>query len=185
MTRPSYSRPYCLICYAVLSEFRGASTHCSCCGGVNLRIDLQRLWTREPRVLTWEWALKALVLALCVGVGALALFHPGFGVGRGQGMAIGAPIVIGVILWDLVSLSQRESSYRSSIIWPVIGLIFGLPATAVFSIALSNGWSLSAILLSGAASAIFFAAMLTPYSRKRWLRWRDERVATRQLAASD
>ena len=98
MDRPNYRRPYCLHCYAPLENVEGASIPCPRCGRANIRLDLQKLWTRERRIRELESILHFLVTAAVVGIGAAALLNSGIGTGVGHGMAFGAPILIGAVL---------------------------------------------------------------------------------------
>jgi|GEM_PF-2643385 len=180
---PDYSTPYCLHCYAPLEEFRGASTACSSCGEPNLRVDLQRLWTRERRLREVEDLLKVLVCLAMGAIAAFALLNPGMGVGRGHGMAIGGPIVMGVLLWDLASITRRRTLFRSDIVWPIIGWLLGLPFVWMVLVV---GDEVAtpvryALLVSGIALTL--PAMASPLLRRGWSRWRDGHIARGQLRA--
>lgn len=186
-SKPPFATPYCLHCYAPLERFRGASCECATCGRPNLHVDQQRLWTRERRLRELESLAKSLILIAMGGVAALALMFPGSGVGKGHGMAIGAPILMGILLWDLASITRSESQFRGDIIWPIIGWGLG-PLSLLVLHALSvqegvGGPELSAALFL--CVAVTVPAVFSPWIRRRWLRWRAEHIARRQaLTAS-
>lgn len=179
MKKPPYETPYCLHCYVPLHAVKGASTHCPNCGKANLTIDLQRLWTREKRISDIEDLLKILIV---IGVGAIstaALVNPGVGIsGKGHGMAAGAPILLGLLLWDVASLRQKTSVFRASLIWPIVGTLALLLSGLVF---LTTG-ALMVRVVSGTTALASIAAVLSRITRRRWLAWRENHVLARQRA---
>lgn len=179
MKKPPYETPYCLHCYIPLHDVEGASTHCPQCGRANLTIDLQRLWTREKRIGDIEDLLKILIVIGVSAISIAALLHPGVGMsGRGHGMAAGAPILLGILLWDVTSITKKTSLFRGSLIWPIVGAIGLLISGPIFW---TNG-ELLVRVVSGAIVAASIAGILSPFTRKRWLAWRVQHVLARQRA---
>lgn len=121
-------RPYCLQCYAPMSRSHDACAECPSCGAQNLRIDQDNYWSREPWLRRLELCGKTGV-ALLVGwmtYVALFAFQTSFGVA--QGMAIGAPILVGIVLWDTVSKLTRSNPYfNAGLFWSILPLLVGAP----------------------------------------------------------
>ena len=177
-TPPTYQFPYCLHCYSPLGELTAPSTRCSRCGAANLSVDLRRLWTRERKVRQLEGLLKGVIVVLLGGLSALMLLFPGTGIsGAGHGMAAGAPILLGVLLWDAASISQRDSVFRGSLIWPIVGAI-GLLPTILFFLSMPSPWWVRPVSFFLALGCL--AGVLSPLTRRRWRAWREARVAGRQ-----
>lgn len=175
---PSYKSPYCLTCYRPLGELTMPSTRCPHCGAANLTVDLRRLWTREKRIREVEWLLKAAIVLVLGSLSAVMLLYPGTGTsGAGHGMAAGAPILLGVLLWDAASISQRDSVFRGSLIWPIVGGLGLLPATMIFLAMPSPEWARPA---SAIVIVCCLAGLASPLTRRRWRRWREARVTQRQ-----
>ena len=177
-TKPDYRTPYCLSCYAPLGELSAPSTRCPSCGAANLTVDLRRLWTREPKVRRVEALLKGLIVVVLGTLSAVMLLYPGTGTsGPGHGMAAGAPILLGVLLWDAASISQRDSLFRGSLIWPIVGgLVLG-PATLIFLSMPSPAWVRPACAL---VVVCCLAGLASPLTRKRWRCWREARIKESQ-----
>lgn len=179
-----YSSPYCLHCYAPLGRMTGASVPCPACGRANLKADQQQLWTRERKLRELESLLKLAIALAMIGVGAMALLFPGTGVGRGHGMAIGTPIVVGILLWDLASITRRQTIFRADIIWPIIGWFLGLPFVWF---TLTIGGMVSprvqvTLLVLGVVVTI--PAIFSPLLRRFWTRWCERHIARAQLHSS-
>lgn len=173
MRSHAYRPPYCLHCYAPLGEVISPSTPCPACGRPNLVVDLRRLWTRERKVREIEQLLKAIIVVVIGSISLLALLHPGIGTsGHGHGMAAGAPILLGILLWDAASITQRESLFRGSIIWPIVGGVFLLPAVA-FALAVPQPLPRGIAVLVALACV---AGLLSPLTRRRWLAWREAHI---------
>lgn len=182
MKKPSqdYRSPYCLHCYTPVERFKGASEPCPACDRPIVKADFGRLWTRERKLKELEDLLKTLVVVAMTIVGALALLYPGIGVGRGQGMAIGAPIVIGVLLWDVASITRQRSLFRADIIWPIIGLLLG-PIFLMFTLALAKDEGREVYYVwAGLTVAIMVPAILSPLLRRWWSSWRARHIAEAQ-----
>ena len=180
MKSKPYRAPYCLHCYAPLEEVAAPSTTCPCCGRANLVVDLRRLWTRERKLRELEQLLKAVVVVLIGAISLTALFNPGVGTsGHGHGMAVGAPILLGILLWDAASITQRESLFRGSIVWPIVGGVFLLPSAA-----LALAVPLPVVrVIAGLVALSCLAGLMSPLLRRRWLSWRREHIAAAQAAA--
>lgn len=178
------SKPYCLRCYASLSSKRATSRRCKRCGENNLEVDRLMRWTREERFVLLERLLKFAVVFAMVLVAAVALLSPGIGSGKGHGMAIGAPILVGVLLWDVAGLTRKRSQFRADIVWPIIGWFLGLPAAGLFWALYSNERAgAGALWLLGFSVALTLPAILSPRIRRRWASWRESYVEARRLAA--
>lgn len=179
-TRHNYSSPYCLHCYAPLERFDGASSACGACGSPNLRVDLARLWTREHKLRVLENWLKALVCLAMIAIGGLALLFPGTGVGKGHGMAIGAPIVLGILLWDTASITRKQSLFQLQIVWPIVGWLLGVP---MIWLVLVLGGKLSVplqmtLLVTGVVTTL--SAITSPWLRRWWSSWCERRIVRAQ-----
>ncbi|MCB9913955.1 MAG: hypothetical protein H6828_02255 [Planctomycetes bacterium] len=177
--KPAYASPYCLHCYAPLGEVQAPSTHCAVCGHANLVVDLRRLWTREKRLRELEHLLKVIVALFIGAISLAALFSRQSGMSAaGHGMGVGAPILLGLLLWDAVSITQRESLFRGSIVWPIVGWAFVVPATALaLAVPLPMvRW------IAGAVALGSLAGILSPLTRRRWIAWRERHVLAGQQA---
>jgi len=174
-----YSRPYCLHCYAPLEEFEGPGTHCPHCERLNLRVDTQTYWTKERRFRNIEELLKIAVGVLVCSLTALALFDPGLASGVKSGMGIGAPILLGVLLWDLARITRKRSVFSARIIWPIAGALFGLVGLLLYPEVRLYG-STQAMILVGIAFAIAFFGLLTPLTSRWWRLWRERHIASSQ-----
>ncbi len=175
MTTRAYATPYCLHCYAALKDLSPPSTHCPRCGKINLAVDLKRLWTKERRILEIEHLLKALVVMLIGGISIFALLNSGVGISpHGHGMAAGAPILVGLLLWDVASITQKTSVFRGSLIWSLVCGITLLPAMAFFV----NTSAPTVRLVSGLVSTVCLTGLLSPLLLRRyWMAWRMARIS--------
>jgi hypothetical protein len=144
-------------------------------------VDRGRLWTRERRLRRLESLAKGLILITMASVAAMALLFPGSGVGRGHGMAIGAPILLGILLWDLASITRSRSQFRADIVWPIIGWLLG-PLSILVALALWIEESRHPLLLILAilCAAVTLPAIFAPLIRHRWVAWREAHVARGQ-----
>lgn len=134
MTLAKHLPTYCLFCYEELERPRVASVHCPACGRLNLRQDLQDYWTREPRFVRLERALKLVIVALVALASGYLMFPTrqmhGY---AGVGYSAGAPLLIGIILWDTASLAtRRRSMLRLELLWPALVFLVGAAPVLFF-----------------------------------------------------
>ncbi|MFT7484806.1 MAG: hypothetical protein ACI9F9_000650 [Candidatus Paceibacteria bacterium] len=175
MKQANHQVPYCLHCYATLDSLTPPSTHCPECNRINLAVDLKRLWTKERKVRDIEQILKALIVVFLGALSGYILLNSGVGLsGHGHGMAVGAPIVLGILLWDAASITQKTSVFKGSLIWPIVGGLLLWPAC---TIALGTT-QLGPRLIASAVSLACAFGLLSPLLRPRWLAWRGQRVLT-------
>lgn len=180
--------PYCLRCYAPIERGESASRRCERCGFVNVNLDQELFWTKEPRLVELEAYAKIVIVFLLVALAGFLVRAMGqrASFGLGQGWAVGFPILIGVVLWDTASaITRRRSDFRATIVWRIVcavlapwPLLFAadprLRAThpAVFAVRLIVGL----LLLAGALGLGSLGRAL--------LRWRERHVLAAQLAAA-
>lgn len=177
---PEYASPYCLHCYAPLARSKGASYECSACGLSSLQVDFGRLWTREPGLRKLERLAKALILTTMVCLTALILLNPGVGISKGHGMVIGAPLLIGVLLWDLASITRSESQFRGDIVWPIVGWGLGpIVGYVLFGLWTQSGNPLL-LGLFVLCCAVTLPAVFSPLIRRWWRSWRVRHVLRAQ-----
>jgi len=185
--------PYCLACYAPMVRESGASHRCERCGFVNVKLDQELFWTKEPRFVALESYAKIAIVFLLAALTALVFWAMGqrASYGMGQGWAIGFPILLGVILWDTASgITRKTTDHRATIVWRIVCAVLtpwpfllaldglqqagrgsDLPMTPVL-------WAL--VLLLGLA---FLAGALGLGRLGRFLqRWREHHVRAAQLA---
>ena len=155
--RRSPGRAYCLYCYGPMAEIRGASEPCPRCGEVNLKVDRREHWTLEPRLVRLEALLKALTVALALALAYPLLIFPSGGHGfAGVGFSMGAPLLIGFVLWDAASLvTARRSLLRHSVLWPLLPLtLVAGPALVIAGVGIAIGWPFWRALLVGLGLAV-------------------------------
>ena len=115
--------PYCLACYAPMEREAGASHRCERCGFVNVKLDQELFWTKEPRLVELESYAKIVIVFLLVALTAFVFWAMSqrASYGLGQGWAIGFPILLGVILWDTAStITRKTSDFRATIVWRIV-----------------------------------------------------------------
>lgn len=195
MQKKPYHAPYCLYCYASLGvsmatdshakdekakqrQAPGASLHCPKCERVNLVVDTHRFWSKETRLVELEWWLKAGVMVLVLGISAVALLNPGTGLSAaGHGMAAGAPILIGILLWDLASITLKRSLFNGAIVWGVVAVVAGLlPAIGIFLVTQGLPLPIRIVL----ACLPFSFAVGPILGKSRFEAWREARIARGQ-----
>ena len=183
-------RPYCLRCYAAMERFEGASLPCAACGYVNVKLDQELYWTREPRFVELEAYAKIVVVFGLVGLSALMLYamsqKPSYGLG--QGWAVAFPILVGIVLWDTASaITQRRSALRLAIVWRVVCALLA-PWPLLFAVAL-NPWSRSDVPVALFAVLALVGLLLAAGALglgalgRQAGRWREERVRAAQSRA--
>lgn len=183
--------PYCLYCYTPLDivlapnapdakckvgsqRSSGAAVHCPQCDELNLIVDTQQLWTKEPGLVELENWLKIAVLALsgiltCVGLYCLA------GVGHFQvyGVAVTAGMFFAIMCYDMVSITSKRNMLRPTIICSLSALFIG--ALALWG--RNYPWSQASLLTSIGFLLLTSLSVATPWMiRHRWLTWRDARI---------
>lgn len=179
--------PYCLHCYAPMERMAGASEPCPRCGRPNLKDDQRRFWTREPRLVRLQGLANLGVTAAVVSTGAAILFHPGVGTGRGHGMAVGLPILLGVLGWDAASgLTRRTTMWRSGLVLAGVLAVFGLLTAVVAAAAVRAGRWADSLGIAGLAILLCAAAFAAFRAGPTFARWRQRYVARAQadLASS-
>ena len=187
--QPEYSRPYCLHCYAPIAPSSSPSVWCGTCGRSNLKVDLDRLWTGERRFRDLEDMLKVAVVLGMLAFCAYAVFVLGLQDYRAMPMAIFVPGVVGVLLWDLASITHRSGVYRWDVISAVLGwlvcplwlLVTG--ARVLRARELEHRLAFLGLFLAGLLVAVL--SIGAPWLRARLRAWRDGHVAARQAALRD
>lgn len=187
--------PYCLACYAPMAREAGASHRCERCGFVNVKLDQELFWTKEPRLVALESTAK--IAIVCVLVALTAWMFQAMGqrasYGLGQGWAIGFPILLGVVLWDTASAITRKSSdFRATIVWRIVCAVLA-PWPLLLAVDLRPGrmlksdvpvspilWAL--LLLLG----LFFLAGALGLGRlgRALQHWRERHVVAAQMGAN-
>ncbi|MCP3914424.1 MAG: hypothetical protein GY711_02580 [bacterium] len=133
------SRWTCLYCYHPFRVER-SSEHCPACDELNLRVDQETFWTREPALVRVETILKAAIVLAIGSLTALMLVTISGG-GMGQGWAIAFPILAGWILWETAGLvTRRRTTLDMRLLWPVVFVCVGLGPTLFL---LATGLSVS------------------------------------------
>lgn len=190
--RPHF--PYCLACYAPMAREAGASHRCERCGFVNVKLDQELFWTKEPRFVALESYAKIAIVFLLIALTGFLFWAMGqrASYGMGQGWAIGFPILLGVILWDTASaITRKTSDYRATVVWRIVCAVLA-PWPFLFMLeGLQQAgrrsdfhvtpalWAL--VLLVGLA---FLAGALGLGRLGRFLqRWREHHVRAAQLAS--
>lgn len=186
-----FHSPYCLYCYAPMEPDERASQTCGACGSVNLREDRRAFWSKEPRLVSLERSTQ-IFIGILIGAMALAILADpsgGSGAGKGHGMAVGLPILLGVLLLDVTSaITRRRAMFGGTMIWLIMGplmLVLTAPVSLLF-------WKLDMRLASmamvGTALVSVVALVLLPilgFGKTEKLRARRiaERQAGREAAA--
>ncbi|MEQ1894602.1 MAG: hypothetical protein ABL998_18835 [Planctomycetota bacterium] len=185
--------PYCLACYAPMEREPGASHRCERCGFVNVKLDQELFWTKEPRLVALESYAKIVIVCVLVALTAFVFWAMGqrASYGMGQGWAIGFPILLGVVLWDTASaITRKRSDLRATIVWRIVCAVLA-PWPLLLAIDLRPGrmlksdfpvspalWAL--LLLLGLA---FLAGALGLGRLGRFLQhWRERHVLAAQVA---
>lgn len=160
-------KPYCLQCYAPLEPGRSLCSRCGTSSPVSLR---QKFWTREPRILEIEKALKVLIFVLALlFTGIIGLSIPNTGFMAGWFLAI--PSLIAFPLWMTTSrLTARDGLFSGTYFWIAIFLLFAM-VSPIFFIPLSFVFFLLAALTMGYSHA--------------FSRWRDRRILQGQMRATN
>lgn len=130
-------RTYCRYCYARIEGYRGASIPCPGCGQVHLRVNEEKYWTLETPLRDLERLAKGASIALVIGLGVWLWIRAQAKVslGMGQGYAIGAPIVVLMILWMTASkITHRHTYFRAGLLWSIL-----LPLTGVALVGMGVG----------------------------------------------
>lgn len=183
----TYHSPYCLCCYAPLERTGGASSRCASCDAVNLRDDHRRFWTREPRLVGLEQMLKAVVTGIVVLLFALILLNPSGGTGSGHGVAVGLPILIGVLGWDAAScVTRRRTTWRTSLVIAAMVWVAGvfITLTVLFTgvDGIQRGHGLAVGIAAGCAIALFALGWGVLRAGRAFGAWRTRHIAARQAA---
>ena len=184
--------PYCLACYGPMAHAADASQRCERCGFVNLRLDQELFWTKEPRFVALESYAKITIVLLLVALTAFVFWAMGqrASYGMGQGWAIGFPILLGVILWDTASaITRKTSDYRATVVWRIVCAVLApWPFLLLIDIVRFRGRSdypigpgLAAVVLL--VGLIFLAGALGLGQLGRSIeRWRIRHIRAAQLA---
>lgn len=140
----AHAAAYCLACFAALPKRRGTGTCCERCGRTNLKVDLDRYWNLDPKLLMLQSLLRALIILM--GVIAIAfvwqLTLQGRTRGGGYGLALIAPLALGAFLWDASALcTHRQTIFRHDIIWPLLPLclLVVLPLCGMILVVVTQG----------------------------------------------
>jgi len=170
----------CLVCYRPFRVER-TSEHCPACGELNLRVDQETYWTREPILVRVETILK-IVIALAIGSLTAIMLVTISGGGMGQGWAIAFPILAGWILWETAGLvTRRRATLDMRLLWPAIFVCVGVgPTLFLVATGLSVDFGQSAELLG--AGFLWTLPWLVPawlctLWARRFARFRESRIA--------
>lgn len=173
--RSPIARPYCLYCYAPLPPFDGASQACGRCGRTNLACDQGIYWTRERRIVELESFTK-LCIAILIGWMSWAVLTKSDGFGTGQGWAVGAPILLGVYLWETAGkITRWGTELRAWIVWLVFLIVLGLLGAA-FLLALALSPRDGPTWLAFLSPLPLLPAAATPFLARAFDRWRTRRI---------
>lgn len=178
--RAKIARPYCLECYAPMARFEGTSHTCELCGRLNLEVDQRSYWTRERRFVAIETTLKALILALVLGIYAWMVWPPRMNFGTGQGWAIGMPILFGIVLWESASkVTRRKPYFNAGLFWGGVVAVVVVPFLAVQAVIGALDLTQLAV---GLGMLLLCAGLGWGVTRlaRRIERWRESYVALHQ-----
>lgn len=182
--RGPHSLEYCLYCYAPMATTVGASQRCARCGKVHLRRDQVSHWSREPKLIAIEWAIKSvIVVGLIVYLG---ITTTNYQLGPVSTFFIGPLLMLGGVLWWTTGLITRRPRYFSArVLWSttILMLVFGTPLLLfVMDIVArresfdSDYWQAYMVLASPALPMLIIAALLHFFSA-RFAAFKKRRVA--------
>ncbi len=126
--RGIHSLEYCLYCYTPMVSTQGASQRCAHCGRAHLRVDHASYWSKEPKLVRIEWAIKLSIAAIVIGFWYLT--STAYDLGMVSTFLIGPLLMLGGVMWWTAGLITRKSRYFSArVLWGAsIGLlVLGIP----------------------------------------------------------
>lgn len=172
-------RPYCLRCYLPLERQSDARQVCSRCGYVNVKVDQGKYWTREAWLCRIEWLAKAAISLLIAWISWKILFAGQAGTGMGHGIAVGFPILLGVVLWDTASkITRRQPYFRATIVWSVVIAVLGVLPTLVGVFA-SDLPPMARTVILTVGLGFFGIAAAIPLLGRAYGRWQVRRILIR------
>jgi hypothetical protein len=147
-------------------------------------VDLERLWTQEPRFRELEDLLKVAVVLLMLAFSAYSVFVIGIQDYRALPLAIFVPGVLGVLLWDLAAITRRRATYRWDLILALLAsLVGGFVLLAVTNRVVHSRdpvrWT-DWLGPAGVAAVVLGVVIGGPLARLCWGRWRDAYISRRQ-----
>lgn len=182
---------YCLYCYARMAPPGSVQKSCTRCGRVTRDVDRKIYWTREPRLVALERAIKWILVVPAVFMALVGLLL------GAAGLALFAPLLIALLSWPTVSkITAHVHGFRARIVWPAIFTVAAVPPLNIVPLlcakildgwfrTLTTGRPVKVYLPEGTDRAIalaFTSSILLAAGVASWFlggvfeRWRENRI---------